>query len=103
MLLRASLLDYGADDKVLGGLNSFYLLVDKPEAYGLPSSPRLPSANASLSAGFGAIGAAALGLLGLLNFRKQRMDENADREFAELEAKIAAQREHDDEAYDDHE
>src|SRR5438034_7151913 len=31
---------YGADDKVLGGLNSFYLLVDTPETYGLPSNPR---------------------------------------------------------------
>src|SRR5438132_2411326 len=27
---------YGADDRILGGLNSFYLLVDKPEVYGLP-------------------------------------------------------------------
>jgi formate dehydrogenase iron-sulfur subunit len=34
---------YGADDKVLGGLNAFYLLVDTPETYGLPSEPRLPS------------------------------------------------------------
>jgi formate dehydrogenase iron-sulfur subunit len=34
---------YGADDKVLGGLNAFYLLVDKPETYGLPSNPKLPS------------------------------------------------------------
>ena len=34
---------YGADDKVLGGLNSFYLLVDTPETYGLPSHPKLPS------------------------------------------------------------
>jgi formate dehydrogenase iron-sulfur subunit len=34
---------YGADDKVLGGLNSFYLLVDEPEVYGLPSNPKLPS------------------------------------------------------------
>jgi formate dehydrogenase iron-sulfur subunit len=34
---------YGADDKVLGGLNSFYLLLDKPETYGLPSNPKLPS------------------------------------------------------------
>ncbi len=25
---------YGADDKFLGGLNSFYLLVDQPEVYG---------------------------------------------------------------------
>jgi formate dehydrogenase iron-sulfur subunit len=34
---------YGADDKILGGLNSFYLLVDKPEVYGLPSNPIVPS------------------------------------------------------------
>jgi formate dehydrogenase iron-sulfur subunit len=34
---------YGADDKVLGGLNSFYLLVDEPEVYGLPSDPKVPS------------------------------------------------------------
>jgi formate dehydrogenase iron-sulfur subunit len=34
---------YGADDKVLGGLNAFYLLMDTPETYGLPSRPQLPS------------------------------------------------------------
>jgi formate dehydrogenase iron-sulfur subunit len=34
---------YGADDQVLGGLNSFYLLMDKPEVYGLPSNPKVPS------------------------------------------------------------
>jgi formate dehydrogenase iron-sulfur subunit len=34
---------YGADDKVLGGLNSFYLLMDEPEVYGLPSNPIVPS------------------------------------------------------------
>jgi formate dehydrogenase iron-sulfur subunit len=34
---------YGADDRVLGGLNAFYLLVDKPEVYGLPSDPKVPS------------------------------------------------------------
>src|SRR5207302_294548 len=30
---------YGADEGMLGGLNSFYLLVDKPEVYGLPPDP----------------------------------------------------------------
>lgn len=34
---------YGADDQVLGGLNAFYLLVDRPETYGLPSNPKVPS------------------------------------------------------------
>jgi formate dehydrogenase iron-sulfur subunit len=34
---------YGADDRILGGLNAFYLLMDKPEVYGLPSDPKVPS------------------------------------------------------------
>jgi formate dehydrogenase iron-sulfur subunit len=36
---------YGADDSVLGGLNAFYLLVDEPGVYGLPTAEtaRLPS------------------------------------------------------------
>jgi formate dehydrogenase iron-sulfur subunit len=36
---------YGADDSILGGLNSFYLLMDSPEVYQLPTSSqaRLPS------------------------------------------------------------
>jgi formate dehydrogenase iron-sulfur subunit len=34
---------YGADDSILGGLNAFYLLVDKPEVYGLPSKAKVPS------------------------------------------------------------
>src|SRR5439155_26149135 len=34
---------YGEDEKVLGGLNSFYLLMDTPETYGLPSNPQVPS------------------------------------------------------------
>ncbi len=36
---------YGADDAILGGLNAFYLLVDKPGVYGLPErvEAKLPS------------------------------------------------------------
>jgi formate dehydrogenase iron-sulfur subunit len=34
---------YGADDKMLGGLNAFFLLVDRPEVYGLPPDPKMPS------------------------------------------------------------
>ncbi len=36
---------YGADDQILGGLNAFYLLVDRPEVYGLPAEvvPKVPS------------------------------------------------------------
>jgi len=38
---------YGADDAVYGGLNAFFLLMDKPEAYNLPSEENavLPSRN----------------------------------------------------------
>jgi len=35
---------YG-DEKMLGGLNAFSLLVDKPEVYGLPADPKMPSRN----------------------------------------------------------
>jgi formate dehydrogenase iron-sulfur subunit len=65
---------YGADTKILGGLNSFYLLVDEPETYGLPSAPKLPS-NALLPSSLFSIGGAILmGLAALLSFRKRRMD-----------------------------
>ncbi len=58
---------YGHDDKVLGGLNSFYLLLDKPEVYGLPAeaavkvpsqglwSSTFKSALASVAIGWGAL------------------------------------------------
>jgi formate dehydrogenase iron-sulfur subunit len=38
---------YGADDSVYGGLNAFFLLMDKPEAYRLPNAANavLPSRN----------------------------------------------------------
>jgi formate dehydrogenase iron-sulfur subunit len=56
---------YGADESILGGLNSFYLLVDKPEVYGLPSDPKLPSRSVPRSA-FWAIFTAFLTALGVL-------------------------------------
>jgi formate dehydrogenase iron-sulfur subunit len=31
---------YGADEEIMGGLNSFFLLVDKPEIYALPRAPK---------------------------------------------------------------
>jgi formate dehydrogenase iron-sulfur subunit len=56
---------YGADDKVLGGLNAFYLLVDKPETYGLPSNPKLPSRSVPRSSLWSILtaGLTALGVL----------------------------------------
>ncbi|MDQ3224074.1 MAG: 4Fe-4S dicluster domain-containing protein, partial [Gemmatimonadota bacterium] len=57
---------YGADDSILGGLNSFYLLVDEPEVYGLPASPKLPSRQLGPSAALSTAGALAMGVLGLV-------------------------------------
>ena len=65
---------YGADDSILGGLNSFYLLVDEPEVYGLPASPKLPSKQLAPSASLSTAGALAMGVLGLVGLRKRRMD-----------------------------
>jgi formate dehydrogenase iron-sulfur subunit len=62
---------YGADDKILGGLNSFYLLVDRPEVYGLPSDPKMPSLRLKSSSWFSVLGAVLVGILGLVSFRNR--------------------------------
>jgi formate dehydrogenase iron-sulfur subunit len=62
---------YGADDKVLGGLNAFYLLVDKPEVYGLPSAPKLPSRSVPLSAFWGIFASLLTALGALFAFRSR--------------------------------
>src|SRR6266849_1517595 len=62
---------YGADDKILGGLNAFYLLVDKPEVYGLPSNPKVPS-KAVLGSVFWSIFTGLLVALGVLFQFRQR-------------------------------
>jgi formate dehydrogenase iron-sulfur subunit len=69
---------YGADETILGGLNSFYLLTDKPEVYGLPRDPQLPSRNLFSSSLFTTLGAVVFGLFGLVSLRKRRMDEIAE-------------------------
>jgi formate dehydrogenase iron-sulfur subunit len=62
---------YGHDKKILGGLGAFYLLEDKPEVYGLPSNPKLPSRSVPLSS-LWSILAAFLTALGLLfSFRSR--------------------------------
>src|SRR6516225_15847 len=62
---------YGADDKILGGLNAFYLLVDKPEVYGLPSAPKLPSRSVPLSAFWGIFASLLTALGALFAFRSR--------------------------------
>ncbi|MFL5496780.1 MAG: 4Fe-4S dicluster domain-containing protein [Gemmatimonadales bacterium] len=68
---------YGADDKFLGGLNSFYLLVDEPEVYGLPSNPKVPTRNLLPASFLTSAGAVLLALLGIVGLRKRRMDDRA--------------------------
>jgi formate dehydrogenase iron-sulfur subunit len=62
---------YGADEKMLGGLNSFYLLVDKPEVYGLPPDPKMPTRNLKSGSWFSVLGAVLVGLMGVINFRNR--------------------------------
>src|SRR4030095_14600274 len=62
---------YGADEKMLGGLNSFYLLVDKPEVYGLPPDPKMPTRNLASGALFSILGAVLVGFLGIVTFRNR--------------------------------
>ena len=68
---------YGADDKILGGLNAFYLLIDQPKAYGLPDEviPKVPSKllwPTSIRA-IGASAAMALGMFLAFTKRKQQV------------------------------
>jgi formate dehydrogenase iron-sulfur subunit len=74
---------YGADDAVLGGLNSFYLLLDKPEVYGLPSNPKVPSKSV-LRSTFWSIFTGLLVALGVLfRFRERTTDSNSARQRPE--------------------
>jgi formate dehydrogenase iron-sulfur subunit len=56
---------YGRDDEVYGGLNAFFLLMDEPETYGLPSADDavLPKRN-NMGGYLGVLVTAVLGLFG---------------------------------------
>jgi formate dehydrogenase iron-sulfur subunit len=61
---------YGEDKTVLeGGLNSFFLLLDRPEVYNLPEHPPRPSKHVAPAAGWTILAALLLGLLGLFTFK----------------------------------
>ncbi len=65
---------YGRDESVYGGLNAFFLLMDRPEVYGLPTgaSAALPSRN-NLGGYLGVLVAAALSVIGgLIAIRRRR-------------------------------
>ncbi|MBI4790465.1 MAG: 4Fe-4S dicluster domain-containing protein [Chloroflexi bacterium] len=52
-----------------GGLNVFYLLMDKPEVYGQPVNPVVPQRRLALSTGVSMLGALFMGLAALFTFR----------------------------------
>ena len=62
---------YGADEKVLGGLSSFYLLLDEPAVYGLPSAPKQPNRSVTRSSWRALVAAAWMTLASFLAFRNR--------------------------------
>jgi len=65
---------YGDDDSVYGGLNAFFLLMDKPEAYNLPNEKNavLPRRN-NVGGYLGMLGTAVLAVFGgLIALRRRR-------------------------------
>jgi formate dehydrogenase iron-sulfur subunit len=64
---------YGDTDEVYGGLNAFFLLMDKPEAYNLPDAANavLPQRN-NLGGYLGIFATAVLGLFGAVIARRER-------------------------------
>jgi formate dehydrogenase iron-sulfur subunit len=74
-LMQANL--YGHDEKVYGGLNAFFLLMDKPETYGLPNAENAVLPQRNNRAGYlGLLGTAVLGVLGgIFALRNRGTDE----------------------------
>ena len=65
---------YGADrNGPLGGLNAFFLLVDEPEAYGLPREPKMPTRNLVKSSMLSTLGAVVMTAIGTLTLRARRI------------------------------
>jgi formate dehydrogenase iron-sulfur subunit len=62
---------YGVDDNMLeGGLHAFFLLLDEPEVYNLPSNPPRPSNNVVPASLWSILAALLLSLFGFLFLKK---------------------------------
>jgi formate dehydrogenase iron-sulfur subunit len=72
---------YGADDEVYGGLNAFFLLMDKPEVYKLPNAENagLPGRN-NVGGYLGWLVTAVLAVFTALIARRQRNLESAEQD-----------------------
>jgi formate dehydrogenase iron-sulfur subunit len=64
---------YGRDDKVYGGLNAFFLLMDEPETYKLPNTANavLPSRNNAAGYLGGLVTAVVAVVAGIVAFRRR--------------------------------
>jgi formate dehydrogenase iron-sulfur subunit len=63
---------YGEDQAgALGGLNAFFLLLDRPSVYGLPEKPRLPQNNVFVDSLLSIGGALLVGVGALVAFRER--------------------------------
>jgi formate dehydrogenase iron-sulfur subunit len=63
---------YGADSNgPLGGLNAFFLLLDKPTTYALPEKPALPQRNVIVDSLLSIGSALLVGVGALLAFRQR--------------------------------
>jgi formate dehydrogenase iron-sulfur subunit len=65
--------------EAIGGLNAFFLLLDRPEVYRLPNHPVLPSRNNVSGWVSGWVSGLVALTLGALAFRKHRFDKLAER------------------------
>ncbi len=54
-----------------GGLNVFYLLMDRPSVYGQPENPVVPQSRLALASGAAIVGALAMGIAALISFRER--------------------------------
>ncbi len=71
---------YGRDESVYGGLNAFFLLMDKPETYGLPNPANAVLPRRNNRGGYlGILVTAALGMVaGLVAFRERGETRRAE-------------------------
>ncbi len=69
---------YGADSNgLLGGLNAFFLLLDKPTTYDLPEKPLLPQRNVLVDSLLSVGSALLVGVGAVLAFRERGGKEGA--------------------------
>jgi formate dehydrogenase iron-sulfur subunit len=61
-----------------GGLNVFYLFMDRPAVYGQPEHPIVPQQRLPLSAAVTVLGAVAIGVAALISFRERGNKKSED-------------------------